>query len=357
MNSKTLFEQYKEIEANTLFTYTINQLDLYVFVLNEDLKIVYINKTLLDTLKLDLFLCIGSRIGDILKCQYSVDRNKGCGENEICEHCPVRNIAVEAVMKNHIIEGPVDFLTIFNDIEESYNYTQKTSPIEINNHRYYMTALKDRSESVLKENLERVFFHDVLNSASSIKSLFMLYKEDKEDVEIESLIEESISKLINDINYQRNILNAESGQGLLTMEEFRLDMMINKTIMSILSKDRFKSIGITTNLEPISIISNEMTLNRVLMNIIINACEANIKPNEIKISLYEDETFVHIEVFNKEEIPLSVKRNLFGLGNTTKGIGRGIGLYGAKLLLETMLSGSISFDSINGTNFTIKLKK
>ena len=100
-------------------------------------------------------------------------------------------------------------------------------------------------------------------------------------------------------------------------------------------------------------------LSRVMGNLIKNACEASAKGEEIRIVAIVNpvEQQILIAVSNRGVIPNEIRPQLFQQGTSSKGKGRGIGTYSARLFCEDYLHGEISFTSTaeQGTTFMVTL--
>ena len=99
---------------------------------------------------------------------------------------------------------------------------------------------------------------------------------------------------------------------------------------------------------------------RCLGNLVKNAIEASGDGDEIKVFIEEEETKIIINVWNKQVMPRTTQLQIFNRSFSTKREkGRGLGTYGAKLLVEQYLNGKVYFNSNeeNKTTFSIKLPK
>lgn len=92
---------------------------------------------------------------------------------------------------------------------------------------------------------------------------------------------------------------------------------------------------VTSDLKNISLDNSELTV--ILSNLLNNAIEATsmIKNKEIEVYIGEDETYYTISVKNyTENMENENLYNIFKIGYTTKGEGRGYGLYNIKEIVE-----------------------
>lgn len=114
-------------------------------------------------------------------------------------------------------------------------------------------------------------------------------------------------------------------------------------------------IQISNNSENIIFECDETLLGRVLGNMLKNAMEASSKGDSIILETRMNNGMVNFTVHNSSYIPNEIQLQLFNRSVSTKGAGRGLGLYSMKYLTENYLNGKISFTSskAEGTTFTV----
>jgi len=99
----------------------------------------------------------------------------------------------------------------------------------------------------------------------------------------------------------------------------------------------------------------------VVENLLRNALDAMGRTGTISADVYDDDSFVYIDVSDTGKgIPVSKQKRVFNPGYTTKKRGWGLGLSLAKRIIEEYHSGKIfvkKSEEEMGTTFTIKLPK
>ena len=84
--------------------------------------------------------------------------------------------------------------------------------MQVENEQYTIVFLNDISDYKRRIALERIFFHDILNTASSIKALAELLEDtngpDKSD--LLSTMQSAARQLVKEIQEQRDLLQAEN---------------------------------------------------------------------------------------------------------------------------------------------------
>jgi len=91
-----------------------------------------------------------------------------------------------------------------------------------------------------------------------------------------------------------------------------------------------------------------------------NAFEGTAPGGEVRVRCFTEDDSVVFEVWNAAAMPAEVAMQVFVRYFTTKGRrGRGLGTYGARLIAERYLGGSLSFatSEAQGTTFRLKLPR
>lgn len=358
-----LLTQHKLILNNMVLTQVLNGMNIMVILLNDRREIIFINDLLRNMLNIkDDSTFLGKRPGNLLKCKFSNISQYGCGYAKECDMCTAKNIVVEVINTGETVEDVASIVSIINGIEITSHFRERVTQICLGDEKFYMAAFLDRSSEVNKTNMERVFFHDILNTASSLYNIIHLMRIENEqyqkDEEIQ-MIEDYIKSIMDDIEYHRNINKAENNELIIEKGTTSINKLITDSI-TLLSKDehfREHVIEEENLLVDDTIKTDRRLLNRVLINIIKNALEASDKSEKIRIKVYENQNLLVIEVKNNKVIPVEQQRNVFSKSYSSKGTGRGLGTYGSKLLLNKYLNGDLTFLSNNeqGTTFFIKV--
>jgi signal transduction histidine kinase len=210
--------------------------------------------------------------------------------------------------------------------------------------------------------LQRVFFHDVLNTAFCISAYTHSLKNDQKNIEDAcNLLKYLSDELIEEINAQRDLLAAESGDlnvldepvaVLQLLEELRLKYLKNPEAEG--RKVELCSVWDGT------IQTDRRLLRRVLSNMLKNGLEATDPGQTVTLSCTESGDSAAFTVHNREVMPLDVQLQIFQRSFSTKGeAGRGIGTYSIKLLGEQYLGGKVEFTSREpeGTSFVLTVPK
>jgi sensor histidine kinase regulating citrate/malate metabolism len=116
-----------------------------------------------------------------------------------------------------------------------------------------------------------------------------------------------------------------------------------------------KKINISNDSEDIEFETDETILSRIIGNMIKNSIEASSPNEEITLKCSLKNEMIRFSVHNSVVMPDEIQQQLFTRSVSTKGAGRGLGIYSMKYLTETYLHGSVSFTSTKekGTTFIV----
>jgi len=209
--------------------------------------------------------------------------------------------------------------------------------------------------------LERVFFHDVLNSTGGLLGIARVLRKgskDSGDV-LAGRVYRLTEQIINEIQGQRELLAAENAE--LSTQPVRMNSreFLGKVAEFYREHEaaRERLIEIDCEAADVEFTSDQALLTRVMGNMIKNALEASDKGEKVKSGCNVNGEQIEFWVHNSGCMPRDVQLQVFQRSFSTKEMGRGLGTYGMKLLTERYLMGSVTFSSSQeeGTRFTVRL--
>lgn len=360
---KVLFEQVELLERsvfnNVFLRDFLNSMHEMVLILNKNRQIVFANTTFMDYVDCsNVSSIVGKRYGEVLFCTVASESPDGCGVSKACHLCESLTSVILA------LEGKVanrEF-SIFRGNETSgFVYKITSHPLKVDDESFVFCVLSDIGNLKRRQTLERVFFHDVLNTVNTIYGFASALK-DNIPLNTKSTYEKNynvVRQLIDEIEDQRQLSEAEGG-----------DLQVDPTIINSkelighveslyvgqrLSED--KEIEIDEGFSEVSFTSDRSLVTRVLANMLKNALEAITVGEKVTIGCRANDNGVDFWMHNVGEMPGDVKLQLFNRSFSTKSMGRGWGAYSMKLITEHYLKGKISFTSSGdeGTIFTMSL--
>ena len=325
-------------------------------ILNEERQIIYTNKTLLAMLKVrEVSEILGKRPGEVLGCVNSDIEEGGCGTSMACTVCGAVNTILQAQMSKEIKKGQCLVSVAADKGTNSGEFEVTVSPIEVNGRYFYVFSLMDISEEKRRQALEKIFFHDLLNTAGGLTGVVNLMKDHSLGDQCDHLVEmiERISKnLVEEVQAQKELLAAEKGELKLYTEFFSSKQIMEDVIVGLQNHTvaENKTLIIAEDSVDTTLESDPRLLKRIIMNMTKNALEAEEDGSVVKLSCnFTGEDKVSFNVQNPKVIPEKIQLQIFQRSFSTKGAGRGLGTYSIKLLSEKYLNGFASFVSTKGT--------
>ena len=353
--AKELESQRQLFSDKNLFTELLDSTPTCLIVLNEYRQIVYVNKAFKDLLKnKDVELAYGKRPGEVLNCEHAFITPDGCGTSDFCDTCGALKVILSSLKGEEDVQ---ECRIIQKDTNDALDLRVWSRQLKINNQKFSIFTFVDISHEKRRLALERIFFHDILNSASALSSYFHILKDSSRE-EIEEAMPVAsglIDKLLEEIKAQRDLTQAENTELIVNLQSCNslkiIKDLINLYIKQIISEE--KEIEIDPNCEITAFISDELLISRVLSNMLKNALESTNKGSKIKIGCNLIDNKIRFFVNNPGYIPQKIQNQIFQRSFSTKGLGRGLGTYSMKLITERYLKGKIYFTTSEkeGTTF------
>lgn len=362
INRAEILADLRRVQSAGHVPQTLDSLATPLVVLNAERQVIFANAAFQDFARgASIDDICGRRPGDIFGC---VNAQSGCGDGEGCRFCGARQAIGEtqstgatAVRECHITvdapEGP-----------PARDLLVKTTPFEIGGRDYVMVNFSDISDLKRRSALERIFFHDILNTASSFRLyLELLRRRDTPEDGKQDLMDRLAAvcdTLEEEIEGQKIMLAAENGT--LTaqrnlIESRALVLQVTRQVEGLeIAKGR--TVLVAPFSEQFSVVSDDALVKRILVNMLKNALEAS--PPGTAVTVHHGRAgdnaasfTVHNGTWMSPVVQMQVFRRYF----STKGTDRGLGTWGMKLLAEDYLGGHMTFTSRpdEGTAFTLTL--
>jgi signal transduction histidine kinase len=331
-------------------------------VLNPGRHVIFANKAFQEFARSEGVeeLC-GRRTGDVLGC---VHARSGCGDGENCGFCGARQAIRETQRTGQPAARECHLAVDAPESRPVRDLLVRTTPFEIAGTEYVMVNFSDIGDMKRRGALERIFFHDILNTASSFRVyLDLLRRGGTTEERRRDLLErlESVCDILEEeINGQKIILSAENGtlrvqRNLVESYSLALQMMRQAEGLEIA---RGRSLVLAPFSERFSFVSDDSLVKRILGNMLKNALEAGPDGAAVTQAFRKTgESEAAFSVHNPSCMDPGVQRQVFRRYFSTKGADRGLGTWGMKLLAEEYLGGCVTFNSApaEGTTFTLSL--
>ncbi|HSW57322.1 MAG TPA: PAS domain-containing sensor histidine kinase [Dehalococcoidales bacterium] len=330
-----------------------------VLILNTNRQIVFANKTAQSLLREDNPMDIyGLRPGELLDCEHACETAYGCGTAQACRTCG----AVKAILSAlHGALSVQECRVVQKKSRNAFDLRVWSYPLNINNQLFDLFVAYDISNEKRRQALERIFFHDILNTVSGIYSYSEILGEiaGSERQDFEKHINRLSRRLIEEIHSQRDLMKAESNELVMKPQTVNSLKLVTEIAEIYRRHDLavHKQIVIDGQSHSEDFQTDPVLLSRALGNLVKNALEASAEDQTVTVGCQrmgnDMEFWVHNETFIIPEIQLQIFQRSF----STKGSGRGLGTYSVRLLTERYLKGGVGFSSTEeeGTRFKVTI--
>jgi len=331
-------------------------------ILNECRQAVLVNANLSAMLEIPAAELLGLRVGEMLDCIRWRQQPWGCGTTAFCRTCG----AVQAILNSQRTEAPdVQECRILRNVDGeigALNLRVRATPISVGGEPFTVFAMQDIGDEKRRSVLERLFFHDILNTAGGLQGVLDVLPELEGDQALAApqMARDLVQQLVEEIQSARDLAAAERGELQVVCETVDAAVLLSQLCATY--QHHVAAQG--KNIAPPSISgapniqSNGVLLRRVIGNLIRNALEASSPGDTVTVS-FKNENSPEFSVHNQSVMTEAVSLQVFQYSFSTKeGPGRGIGTYSVKLLTERYLGGTVGFESPapeGGTTFHIRL--
>ncbi len=329
-----------------------------VVVLNHWRQIIYANAALLGLIgRSKIQEVLGKRLGEVVGCQHAFQAQGGCGTTDFCRYCggihamlraiELRRADVQECRISRVPGGDALDLRVWS------------RPIVVDDEAFVVFSFLDIGAEKRKEVLERLFFHDIANTASGLSGIAELLPSAAPHriAELAGMIHMFSRQLLDEINGQRELMMAESGSLHVHAEPTDIGALVDGIIEAYrhYSIARGRHIHFKHPGQPVIVRTDRSIAGRVIGNMLKNAIEATPEGAEVTVHCADGDGRATVGVSNPGHMPKHVQMQLFKRSFSTKGEGRGIGTYSMKLLGEQYLKGKIEFTSAPGEGTTFRL--
>lgn len=361
---KAVLKEILKLKQNGLMNQLLEGFPELTVLLNEHRQIVAFNSHALSAFRTeDYFAIVGKRVGEAINCIHSNAYEGGCGTSQFCRECGAAR-AIKSTIDNQSNNAQECRITADLDgCEVSFDFRVHTQPIYLEDKNYTLFTVQDISHEKRRDALEKIFFHDVLNTAGALKGLTEILPEIENENEREEIIKAiytSSKQLVHEISSQRELRVAEDGDlepNFNSVYSFEILKSV-KELYSNHSLNKFNSLIVQISSEDELFITDQTLLVRSIGNLVKNALEASSEDQKVILVSQLEQENILFHVKSETVIPEHIQDQLFKRSFSTKQKkGRGLGLYSVKLIVEQFLNGKVTFESNeqNKTTFTIAL--
>jgi len=352
-------EQHALLHRNFIAP-TLDAIPVVLLVLNRHRQVVLANTQAVQTTGKSQEELLGLRPGEAFGCIHAFEGPGGCGTTEFCSRCG----AVQSILQG--FDGfksirECSFLRRKDILVEAVDLLVSSSPIVVEEQSFVLFCIQDLSDQKRRRTLERLFFHDMLNTTGGLRGLMEILSSEvpdefKPDAEF---IHSVLVHLVDELIGQKDLMAAENNELAPMFITLRSGEVLHGVakLGSSLAQAGGKAVLIEPGFADVEFVSDAALLKRVLGNMVKNALEASHDGERVLLSCRAGDGRLSFSVNNATVMEDDVRLRIFKRNFSTKGQGRGLGTYGMKLLSERYLDGLVSFTTgaPEGTTFTLSL--
>jgi signal transduction histidine kinase len=350
--------QAARLGAEPFLGQAVQALSEAVAVLNDRRQIVFANPAFRELGGITGTL-VGLKPGELFGCAHAEESPGGCGQSLECNACGLSQAFREARDHGRAARRECSIAGHSDGREVPYDLEASATPFRLGEEQFVLLTLRDVSQQKHKAALERIFFHDILNTASSLKIyLSLLAGAGPEDTgRLLADLGSIADGLVEEIQSQKQLVNAENRTLRVSPSLISSRELAEELQASFARARAGRSVRLAPDAESFALISDAAILRRVLGNMLRNALEAAPPGGLVSLGCSREGAACRFWVHNPGAIPEEVRRHVFRRYFSTKGRDRGLGTYSMKLLTEEYLGGRVGFttDEREGTRFTVTL--
>ena len=329
---------------NSIYAVIFDDFPVPVLLLDMDGRIVYRNALVRELIEPEKQIT-GVRLGVLLGCS-------GCSLED----------AITAALHDEVGMGSCRISRVTSGMSEAVDLQVWAKSVFLGADKRILLTLMDTSLDKRMADLERSFFHDILNIASGLKSIHEGLGNMDIPPELKGLIlsaKWSSRQLIREIESQKIIIDAEKNGLDLVLCSVQSEGLLEEIIRLYESHPagEGKRVEVSEASQTVVLKSDPVLLKRVIGNMLKNGLESSATGETVIVGCRRLGDRIHFWVRNESCIPEETQSSIFQRSFSTKGRDRGIGTYGIKLLAERFLGGRVTFhsDREEGTIFTLSL--
>ncbi len=337
------------------FRGVLNQLPDGALIVSRNREVLFVNQALIQMLGCpSADEMIGKYPGDVLRCIHNRE-DACCGHNESCRHCNFNKALIRGLSGlTRQSEFKIDTADGI-----SKDLLVKSTPVQFEGQSGVLSMVSDISDYKSREIADRVFFHDLLNTAAGLRNIADMMRDSsgEEAEEFRKMSSDLATRLCEDIQAQQMLYAAEANNLYVGSDVVDSQEMLEEIRQAFSKSDNthYGRVSISPDSVMVKFVSDSTILTRVLSILTKNAVEASGATDRVRLSCVPSSCGAKFTVHNAAYIPLEDQKQIFRRFFSTKGRGRGMGTYSARLYTENYLGGEINFHSnpFFGTEFSV----
>lgn len=308
---------------------------------------------------------LGLRPGELLSCVNLPDTPCGCGTGESCRDCGLVGAVLASQETGRLVEQECLFDARQDGVDKPVEIRVRASPLHLGDEVYTFVSLQDISDEKRRQVLERVFLHDVRNTAAGLLGWAQFLSSREEGTEHREAVQRILGlaqRLERELQDQHDLVLAEAGTYQPAFAPVTVTAILDEAagIFAASHYTTRRDLVVEAPGRSERIHTDRRLVVRVLANMLKNAFEATRRGGRIRLGATLDESSCTLYVQNEGVLTPEVRHNVFHRSFSTKaGSGRGLGTYSMKLFGERYLGGRVGFSSEQeeGTVFFLRLPR
>jgi len=227
--------QHRTVAADPVVTALLDCFPEPAMILNRQRQIVLANDKLATLLNRPRESLLGMRPGEALGCIHSPDEPAGCGTTRFCRNCGAANAVFNSQnssvpdVQECRIQRAAGGRTVALDLRVW------ATPLTVAGESFTTFALRDTTDEKRRQVLERLFFHDLLNTAGALSLLLRALPQlhGEEAIEATQRAQRLITELTEEIQSQRDLAAAESGDLIVRPEAVDAGQLLERVCASV----------------------------------------------------------------------------------------------------------------------------
>lgn len=335
----------------------LDHVPCFLLLLDRNRQVVFANKAAAKTLEMpDPDELLGGRFGEAWGCVHSLEMPGGCGTSEACRYCGAASALVKGGA-GQLAEEECRLMIRRDGRDQAVDLRVWARPIDIAGESFLLFAADDIAAEKHKTFMERIFLHDILNTAAALKGFVNLMGMENVSLSRTEMVRRIgilTDLIVDEINGQRTLLAAENNQLELQVRPVGSREVLEAVLGTHggLDAPERRRMVIASDCVDVELVTDPALLGRVVGNMAKNAMEASRAGETVTLGCRLDGERVVFWVHNPEVMTEEVRSQVFCRSFSTKGAGRGLGTYSMKFLSEHYLNGRVAFSSQDGDGTT-----
>jgi nitrogen fixation/metabolism regulation signal transduction histidine kinase len=138
----------KIIKKGDLIESVLEAIPLPIFVVDEDVRIFWSNRSAAPLLNMEPDLVLLRRCGEVFRCLHALESTAGCGRTEFCKDCPIRNSVQQSIEGQTVVRKKNKMKMMGKDRVVEINLLVTTAPFAYQDESLVLLIMEDISELI-----------------------------------------------------------------------------------------------------------------------------------------------------------------------------------------------------------------